>query len=59
MNGVSLANEKYGKATKRRVVHFAMTLEQFEKLEDLAMLAGMNVSEYCRSRTIGESPKRS
>lgn len=48
MNGSPLAKERRGFAKPRRVVHFAVTLEQFEALEDMALLKGMNVSEYIR-----------
>lgn len=43
-----LAGEKYGCAKQRRVVHFAVTLEQYERIEDDAMMANMTVSEYIR-----------
>ena len=53
MNGKPLAKEPRGSAKPRRVVHCAMTIEQFEKLEDMAMLKQMNVSEYIRHALFG------
>jgi len=48
MPNTPLAGEKYGCAKQRRVVHFAVTLEQYESIEDDAMMANMTVSEYIR-----------
>jgi len=48
MPNIPLAGEKYGCAKQRRIVHFAVTLEQYEIIEDDAMLVNMTVSEYIR-----------
>lgn len=53
MNGSPLDKEPRGSAKPRRVVHCALTIEQFEKLEDMAMLKDMNVSEYIRFALFG------
>ena len=58
MNGKPLAGEKRGTAAKRRVVHCSVTQSQFEKLEDMAMMAGMNVSEYIRYALFGAADAR-
>lgn len=58
MNGSPLAGEKRGTAAQRRVVHCSVTQSQFEKLEDMALMAGMNVSEYIRYVLFGAAGSR-
>lgn len=54
MNGVALAKEKRGFAKPRRNVNVAMTLDQFARLEDAALLKNMNISEYVRYKLFSE-----
>jgi hypothetical protein len=53
MNGISLDGEPRGSAKQRRIVNFAITIAQFQKLEDMAMMSNMNLSEYIRHALFG------
>ena len=59
MNGSPLEKEKRGFAKQRRVIHCAVTMSQFEALEDYAVSAGMNISEYIRHSLFGNSGRKS
>lgn len=48
MNGSPLDKEKRGFAKPRRIVHCALTVSQFELLQDMALYNKMNISEYIR-----------
>ena len=55
MNGSPLDKEKRGYAKPRRVVHFAVTLSQFELLQDMAVYSNMNISEYIRHKLFNKN----
>jgi hypothetical protein len=58
MNGKTLAGERRGQAAQRRNVNFALTLSQFEELQDMAMMADMQISEYIRYAIFGAAAAR-
>ena len=58
MNGKTLAGEGRGQAAQRRNVNFALTLSQFEELQDMATMADMQISEYIRYAIFGAAATR-